>query len=77
MILASFTTVEKIGTTPQSLLWLIPLVLAISVVYKALKVSDLQPKRFIKEVFGLFGSILVFILMTAIVLHVITFVVLG
>ena len=74
LIIASFNTVENIGTTPRALLWLIPLVAAISIVYKATKVSKIEPKRFTKEVAGLFGSIIVFIIVTAIVLHIITFV---
>ena len=68
-ILASFTIPEKIGTTPQSMLWLLPLVLAIAIVYKATKLPEIKAINFIKESVVLFGSIVVFMLVTAIILY--------
>lgn len=67
-LLASFTQPEHIGTTPLSLLWIIPLTASIAIVYKATKVHEIDPKRFPREVLGLFGSILVFIVVAALVL---------
>jgi len=68
MILASFTTPERIGVTPLSMLWLLPLALSISVVYKATKVTKMRAMNFIKESVVLFGSIVVFMFITAVVL---------
>lgn len=68
MILATFTAPEKISVTPLSTLWLLPLALSISVVYKATKVSSVRALNFIKESVVLFGSIVVFMLITAVAL---------
>jgi hypothetical protein len=68
MIIATFTTPEKIGTTPQSVLWLLPLAAAIAVVYKATKLPTIKAGDFIKETAILLGSIIVFISVTAFVL---------
>ncbi|MBN2181104.1 MAG: hypothetical protein JW715_04260 [Sedimentisphaerales bacterium] len=69
-ILASFTVPERIYVNPQSVLWLLPLVASISVVYKATKIPKIKAVSFVKEVVILFGSIVVFMLVTAIVLYV-------
>ena len=71
-IIANFTSPENIGTNPQSLLWLLPLAAAISIGYKATKLSETKAGSFIKEVVGLFGSIVVFMAITALVLYAIT-----
>ncbi|RKY24986.1 MAG: hypothetical protein DRP62_02415 [Planctomycetota bacterium] len=67
-IIASFTAPQQIGTSPYSLLWLLPLVAAIAVVYKATKLPTITAGVFLKEVAVLFGSIIVFIAVTALVL---------
>jgi ABC-type Co2+ transport system permease subunit len=67
-ILASFTSPERISTNPRSVLWLLPLVAAIAVVYKATKVPTIKISSFLKEAVILFGSIIVFMLVTALVL---------
>ena len=67
-LLATFTQSEAISTTPASLLWIIPLTASISVVYKATKVNTIKAKAFTKECAMLFGSILVFIVIAAIIL---------
>jgi len=67
-LLASFTQPIHIGTTPASLLWIIPLTASIAIVYKATKVNRIDPKPFIRETLGLFGSIFAFILVAALVL---------
>ena len=68
MILANFTTPERIGVTDLSMLWLLPLALSIAVVYKATKVREVRAANFIKESVLLFGSIVVFMLITAVAL---------
>jgi hypothetical protein len=67
-ILAGFTLPEKIGADPSSMLWLLPLVAAIVVVYKATKVPTIKISSFLKETVVLFGSIIVFMVVTALVL---------
>jgi hypothetical protein len=67
-IIASFTVPEKIGVSPQSILWLLPLVASISIVYKATKMPKIKAAGFLKEVVVLFGSIVIFMAVTAVVL---------
>lgn len=59
-IIASFSHPVPIGTTPASLLWLLPLSLAVAVIYKVTKLSKIEPAGFIKEVVVLFATIVVF-----------------
>jgi len=68
-IMASFTTPIQIDTTAASMLWLLPLVVAIAVVYKATKVHTIRLRPFARETALLIGSILVFISIAALVLH--------
>lgn len=68
LLVANFTVPENIGVTPQSMLWLLPLVAAIAVVYKATKVPKITAGHFIKETAVLFGSIVVFMVVTALIL---------
>jgi hypothetical protein len=67
-VLANFTIPEEVGTNPQSLLLLLPLVAAISVVYKATKLSVISPWNFLKESLLLFVSIVVIMIVTAVIL---------
>lgn len=76
-LLASFTTPVHIGTDPVSMLWLLPLVATISIVYKATKVARIQPWPFTRETAALFGSILVFIVVAAVILYALAWVVTG
>jgi hypothetical protein len=68
LVVASFTAPERIGANPQSMLWLLPLLAAIVVVYKATKVPEIKTANFLKEVAILFGSIIVFMIITALAL---------
>jgi len=67
-ILASFTTPKQVGIDPQSMLWLLPLAASIAVVYKATKVRKVEAVSFFRESVILFGSIVVFMAITAVVL---------
>ena len=67
-VLATFTTPENIGVTPNSMLWLLPLVASISVVYKATKLPKIRFAHFVKESVVLFGSIVIFMVITALIL---------
>ncbi len=69
LVMATFTVPEKITTNPQSLLWLLPLVAAIAIVYKATKLPEIKIVNFFKESVVLFGSIVVFMFVTALVLY--------
>ncbi len=68
-VMATFITPEKIGATPQSMLWLLPLVAAIAIVYKATKLPEIKAANFLKESVVLFGSIVVFMFVTALVMY--------
>jgi hypothetical protein len=68
LVTAGFTAPEAIGTNPGSLLWLLPLVAAIAVVYKATKLPTISAGNFLKESILLFFSIIVFMAATALVL---------
>lgn len=71
-VIATFTTPENVGVNPHSMLWLLPLAGAIAVVYKATKVPKIKAVSFLKESLLLFGSIVVFMLVTALVLFALT-----
>jgi hypothetical protein len=58
-------------------LWLLPLAAAISVVYKATKLSTIKPAEFIKEVGLLFGTIIVFMAAIAVALYILTWLITG
>jgi hypothetical protein len=68
LLLANFTVPERIGISPLSMLWLLPLVASIAVVYKATKVPKITALNFLKETVILFGSIVIFMIITALVL---------
>lgn len=76
-VLGSFTTPMRIDTNPASMLWLVPLVAAIAVVYKATKVHQVRPWSFARESAVLFGSILAFIGVAALILYGLTWIVTG
>ena len=67
--IATFTAPERIMANPQSMLWLLPLTAAIVIVYKATKLPTITAGNFIKETAALFGSIVVFIIITALALY--------
>jgi len=68
-VLASFTVPEQIGVNPQSVLWLLPLLAAISIVYKTTKLRKITVANFVKEAAILFSSIAVFIVIAALALY--------
>lgn len=70
LVLATFTSPETIGTSPQSMLWLLPLAAAVAIVYKAMKLKTFTAASFAKEAIVLFGSIIIFMAITAVVLFV-------
>ncbi len=76
-VIASFTAPENIGANPQSILWLLPLVAAIAIIYKATKLPTIKAANFIKETSVLFGSIIVFIVIAALILHVVAWLITG
>jgi len=70
-LLASFTHPIEIGTTPGSVLWMFPLLAAISIVYKATKIRVLFWDRFLRETVVLVITVSLFMVVTAIALNVI------
>jgi hypothetical protein len=77
IMLAQFRIPEEVGTNPRSLLLLLPLLVSIAVIYKATKVSRVSAGNFLKESALLFGSILVFMVITALVLMAVAWFVVG
>ncbi len=76
-IMAQFRVPEEIGTNPRSLLMVLPLLVAIAVVYKATKVPKVTVGNFLKETILLFGSIFVFMMITALVLAAVAWLIIG
>ncbi len=76
-VMATFTAPEEIGVNPQSMLWLLPLAAAIAIVYKATKLPTITARNFIKEAAILFGSIIVFIIITAVALYTLAWLITG
>jgi len=76
-IMAQFRVPEDIGTNPRSLLLVLPLLAAIAVVYKATKVPKVTVGNFLKETILLFGSIIVFMVVTAMVLAAVAWLIIG
>lgn len=68
-VIATFIGPEVVRTDPNLMLWLLPLAASIAVVYKATKLPTITAGNFIKEVVILFGSIVVFIIISASVLY--------
>jgi len=76
-IMAQFRVPEDIGTNPQSLLLVLPLLAAIAIVYKATKVPKVTVGNFLKETSLLFASIIVFMVITALVLVAVAWLIIG
>lgn len=76
-IIASFTAPENIRIDLQSMLWLLPIAVAIAVIYKATKLPTITAGNFIKETLGLLGSIVVFITLAALSLCVLAWLVMD
>ncbi len=68
--LAGFMAPVHIGTTPLAFLLALPLIAVIAVVYKAIKLEEIKFVPFVWQVFLLFCSIIVFMVLTAIALFV-------
>jgi hypothetical protein len=68
--LAGFMAPVHIGTTPLAFLLALPLIAVIAVVYKATKLEEIKFGPFVWQVFLLFCSIVVFMVLTAIALFV-------
>ena len=62
------TPLQLDGFDDDRQLWLLPLVAAISVVYKTTKLPKIRFANFLKESVILFGSIVIFMAITALVL---------
>ena len=76
-LLASFTTPIEIGTDPVSMLWMFPLLAAVALIYKAVKLRVMFMDKYFKEVFILFVSISIFIIFIGIALHALVYFLTG
>ena len=68
-ILASFMLPMDIPTSPTAMLWMFPLILSITIVYKATKLRVIFPKKLIKEVVILFFTISIFLILAGVGLN--------
>ena len=68
---ATFTAPENIGTNPQSMLWMFPLLAAIAIIYKATKLRIIHLEKFFKEAGILFCTLSLFMIMSGIGLYLI------
>ena len=75
-LIATFTVPEPIGTSPLLLLWLLPIVMSVALIYKAAKLEKIPVAGFIKETLSLFGSIIGFIVLSAAALYLIEWLIL-
>ena len=76
-VIATFIEPEQFGPNPLSMLWLLPLVAAIAVIYKATKLPVIKAGNFIKESVILFASIVAFIVVAALTLHALAWLIIG
>lgn len=76
-LLAGFIAPLEVHTNPQSLLWMFPLLLSISIIYKATKLRVLFWKRFIREVVVLFITISLFMIAVGVGLNVLVWYLTG
>lgn len=68
-VLATFSVPENIGTTPASMLWMLPLLASIAVIYKANKLRVMFWKVFVRESAFLFAFLCGFMILAIIVLN--------
>ncbi len=76
-LLAAFTSPVHVGTTAKALLLALPLIAVIATVYKAIKLEEIKFVSFVRESFLLFGSIFIFMIVTAVIIFVIMKAVIG
>jgi hypothetical protein len=76
-VIASFTAPENFGPTPLSMLWLLPLVAAIAIIYKATNLPSIKASNFIKETSILFGTMVVCMIIIALALHAFAWLIAG
>ncbi len=72
-MLASFTTPIHIGTDPASMLWMFPLLAAVSLVYKATKVRVIFWGKFFKDVAMLFLTLSLCMIAAGIAVHILVY----
>ena len=77
ILLASFTSPIEIGTNPTSMLWMFPLLAAVAIIYKVVKMRVMFMRKYFKEVFILFVSISIFIVLIGIGLHILVYFLTG
>ncbi len=75
--LAGFLAPVYIGTTPAAFLLALPLIAVIAVAYKAIKLEKLEVITFVRESSILFGSIVAFMVLTAVIIYAVMKVIVG
>ena len=75
-LLAGFTAPLEVGHSVKSLIWLLPLSLTISIIYKVINLNKITTANFIKQVAVSFISIIVVVALAIVGLHIFDIVVL-
>jgi hypothetical protein len=76
-ILASFTAPYETGNSALSLLWILPLLAAVAIVWKTLKVQSTALGKLVREVMILFGTLLVCYGGIAVALYIVSRLIVG
>ncbi len=76
-ICGSFTSPLEVGVTPWALFWLLPLLAAVVVAYKATKLEKIEAVSFIRECTVLFLSLTVFTILVGFALTAFMWLVMG
>ena len=69
-LLAGFTAPLEVSHSVKSLVWLLPLSLAISIIYKVINLNKITTAKFIKEVAVSFISIIVVVALAILGLYI-------
>lgn len=68
--LGSLTSPIDIGTDAMSMLWMFPVLAGVALIYKAVKLRVMFMGKYFREVFILFVSISIFIMLVGVAMHV-------
>ena len=68
--LGSLTSPMHIGTDAVSMLWMFPVLAGVALIYKAVKLRVMFMGKYFREVFVLFVSISIFIILVGVAMHV-------
>ncbi len=76
-LMASFTVPFETGNGPMSLLWILPLLAAVAIVWKTLKVPSSAGSKLTREIAILFATLIVCYAGIAVALYIISRLIIG